>query len=357
MTPRAAAAALTGAFRDPAQPLAGLLFWLPGAAGLAMYHGFTGSLRPVGVLGCALLFAIMLPGLAAYLLRLVEARALGRRPPVPGIDSFLPFSGERRLFPLLPVGLLAAPWLLVTQGGPPAALWLTLPAGALLLPFHGMLLAITDSPLASLSPAGLWRLARRLWPAWLWLLAVEAAAAATLVMAAVAGAPDWLLLLVVIGFLLVLANLCGALLATLDVAAETAIAPALSPRQGEVDRAADRERRQVLDHAYGLVSRGNRAGGFAHIAEHTATEIDPLAADLWFFEALWDWDLGEVPLFYAQSLLTRLLDAGDRVAAMKVTLRCLGANPRFRPHAADLPRLRATARELGNDDVAAALGP
>lgn len=357
MTPRAAVGALARPFRDPAEPLAGLLFWLPGALGIAVYHGFAGDMKPVGALGCGILFAIMLPGLASYLLRSVESRAMGRRPPVPGIESFLPFSGERRLFPLLPVAALVLPWLPAVQGTASPAAWLALAAALPLLPLNGMLLAITDSPVASLSPVALWQLARRLWPAWLWLLPAEGAAIVTVALAAVAGAPGWLLLLLAIAWLLALASLCGALLATVDVAAETAIAAPLMPDAGQVDRATEVERRRVLDHAYGLVSRGNRAGGFAHIAAHSATEPDPLAADLWFFEALWRWDLGEVPLFYAQSLLTRLLDAGDLVDAMKVTLRCLRSNPRFRPHPADLPRLREAALALGNDDVAAALGP
>lgn len=354
MTPRAAAGALAAPLRDPAQLLAALVFWLPGAAGLALYHGFRGDLQPVGLLGCVVLFAIMLPGLAAYLLRLVECRALGRPLAVPGIESFLPFSGQRRLLPLLPVALLAAPWLM--PSAPRAALWLTVPAGGLLLPFFGMLLAMTDAPLSSLSPAGLWRLARRLWPAWLWLLPAEAAALGTLALAVAGGAPGWLTLLATMLWLLAIANLSGALLAMLDVRQETAIPAPPAADARRVGKAVEAERRRVLDHAYGFVSRGNRTGGFAHIAQHVATESDPLAAELWFFEALWRWDLGEVPLFYAQALLTRLLDAGERVAAMKVTLRCLRANPRFRPLPADLPRLREAALELGNDEVAAALG-
>lgn len=118
-----------------------------------------------------------------------------------------------------------------------------------------------------------------------------------------------------------------------------------------------KHRKNALDHAYGMISRGNRDGGFAVLDEYSRTEEQRVAAEIWFFHAMLSWNLGDVPLFYAQRLLGDLLDAGAETAAMKVCLRCLQQNPAFRPHLDDVPRLRATALKLGNTDVAAALPP
>jgi len=118
-----------------------------------------------------------------------------------------------------------------------------------------------------------------------------------------------------------------------------------------------RQREQVLNHAYGLISRGNNKGGFAHIGEYVMKEPDRVNAEVWFFHAMLRWDVGDAPLFYAQRLLTDLLDAGHDTAAMKVCLRCLEENPYFRPRLEDVPRLRQVAERLGNDEVARALPP
>lgn len=355
MTAREAGAALLEPLRDASQLMSGLLFWLLPALGLAVYEGYAGRFRLFAAGALAVALALSVPGLVGYLLRIVESRALGRRLEAPGIESFLPFSGERRWLPLVPAAALIALWQGLDERWPLLAAVLPVVLGAVLLPLHAMLLAITATPLSSVSPPALTRLARRLWPAWLWLPTAIGAAATTLRLASAAGLPGPLLLICAILWLLALASLCGALLATLPVAAEIGIAPPALPDARAQSAAIERQRLQVLDHAYGFVSRGNRAGGFAHIEQQVAAENDPLQADLWYFDALWHWDLGDVPLYYAQSLLTRLLDAGDAIAAMKVTLRCLRANPRFRPYPADLPRLREAAAALGNDEVVAAL--
>ncbi len=117
------------------------------------------------------------------------------------------------------------------------------------------------------------------------------------------------------------------------------------------------QRERVLNHAYGLISRGNNEGGFDYIGQYVITEPEPVVAETWFFHAMLRWGLGDAPLFYGQRLLTDLLDAGQETAAMKVCLRCLQENPYFRPRDADIARLHDVAERLGNEDVTRALPP
>jgi putative membrane protein insertion efficiency factor len=139
--------------------------------------------------------------------------------------------------------------------------------------------------------------------------------------------------------------------------AVAAHAPATALAQQVPDPLTLKKREQVLNHAYGIISRGNRDGGFAVLAKYATAEPTPVAAEVWFFHEMLRWKLGDVPLYYAQRLLGDLLDAGEEVAAMKICLRCLQQNPAFRPNLDDVPRLRAVALKLGNSDVANALPP
>lgn len=141
------------------------------------------------------------------------------------------------------------------------------------------------------------------------------------------------------------------------LAAEPAVAPQSALAREVLDAQTLKQRKNALDHAYGIISRGNRAGGFAVLNDYAATEPRRVAVEAWFFHAMLEWNLGDVPLYYAQRLLGDLLDAGEETAAMKVCLRCLQQNPAFRPDLDDVPRLREVAKRLGNRDVANALPP
>jgi putative membrane protein insertion efficiency factor len=124
-----------------------------------------------------------------------------------------------------------------------------------------------------------------------------------------------------------------------------------------LDPLTQKQREHALNRAYGIISRGNRDGGFAVLDEYAAAEPSRVAVETYFFHQMLRWQLGDVPLFYAQRLLGDLLDAGEETAAMKVCLRCLQQNPAFRPLLNDVPRLRAVALKLGNTEVANALPP
>jgi hypothetical protein len=335
-----------------------LLFWLLGAFGLLLFHVFTGTdsgVSLIGVIGLTLIWVAAVPALLRYLLSLIEERALRRAPPLPDSGMFSVLSTPRRLFALVPAGLLLFFYLSMAPAMPRAAGLIAAIVAFLLLPLHAVLLALTDSPLASVNPLGMWRLLRRLLPAWLWLLPLAIVAMLSWRWLMHIDASGYWLLLLGLYWLLAFANVCGVLAARLDVAAETDIPAALQDVERRGKPLGERQQQAVLNHAYALISRGNRDGGFAHLDAHAAAADEPLLARFAFFNAMLRWDLADVALYYAQSLLPALLDAGQHAMALKVTVQCLHRNERFRPHAGDLPRLLAIAEQQGHKDVLRAL--
>jgi hypothetical protein len=90
----------------------------------------------------------------------------------------------------------------------------------------------------------------------------------------------------------------------------------------QLDRTIAKARRAVLNHAYGLVSRGNTGGGLAHIAEYL-TEVEPEAeVAVWFFNEIANWEYSHAALVFGQSLIERLQELGREAEANKLSLRC-----------------------------------
>ena len=109
--------------------------------------------------------------------------------------------------------------------------------------------------------------------------------------------------------------------------------------------------KQVANHAYGFISRGNRASGLRHIQLHLDDE-DRDDAYAWFFNEMLTWDNSDAALFFAQDYLHRLLETGQSGTALKLITRCLHVDDRFRPHAADRAVVRELAEQFGRDDIA-----
>lgn len=117
----------------------------------------------------------------------------------------------------------------------------------------------------------------------------------------------------------------------------------------------ERDRKRALNHAYGFISRDNRAGGFDHVFDYIAR--DPLPADAWawFFERMLGWENQQTALFFAQHYLHDLLQHGDQLQAVKVLLRCQLVDEQFRPMPDDRPAAIAAAEALSNPELAADL--
>ncbi|MBT8101185.1 MAG: membrane protein insertion efficiency factor YidD [Gammaproteobacteria bacterium] len=132
--------------------------------------------------------------------------------------------------------------------------------------------------------------------------------------------------------------------------------PGASDGQVEADpELLAKQRTKVLNHAYGFVSRGNRAGGLEHIYGWLHEDPDPGAAWSWFFEQMMRWENHDAALVYAQRYLGELLLAGREMQAVKLLLRMRLVNESFRPLPEDLELSIAAARKTGNDALGDAL--
>ncbi|HZW59720.1 MAG TPA: hypothetical protein VFE85_05445 [Woeseiaceae bacterium] len=306
-----------------------------------------------GMFGLWLLI-VLVPAWIGYLVRIVEARALRRAPPLLGIEHFNMAHALWRMVAVLPIVLL---WFLHDYVGPRSALAANavLLIGILWLPLLLARLAITHAPLASLDPRGSARLLRRLGAGFLWPPAVLLAAVFCVRWLRQAGVAEGLLTVVVLYWQTAFCAVTGEVVAALDVRREIDIDAPLERSPEEYAAACEVQRQAALNHAYAFISRDNRAGGFAHLAEFVSRSEDPFASERWFLDGMFGWERPDAALAYAQLHLGHLLAARRDVEAMKLMARCLRVDARFRPLPADQGLALAVAERLGNDEVAARL--
>ncbi|MEM9208986.1 MAG: hypothetical protein AAGA61_07060, partial [Pseudomonadota bacterium] len=223
-----------------------------------------------------------------------------------------------------------------------------------LLPAFLAALAISGSLLTSLNPLSLVQIIRQVGWAYLIVPAVILGTSLLLRLIAVSGAPGLLvefgcLYLDVLGF-----SLTGAVVGASGIRERIGEPVPVEPDPQKILAEDLKARQAVADHAYALVSRGNREGGFAHIQsfidrlEYLGTKADMFE---WFFQQMLHWDDPAPALFFARNYLALLVDAGESSRAMKVLSRCLYEEPKFRPRAEDRPQLRAMAEAAGHDDL------
>lgn len=115
-------------------------------------------------------------------------------------------------------------------------------------------------------------------------------------------------------------------------------APAQHPSNADIEREEarlDAERQSILNHAYGIVSRGNRAAGLAHIEEYITAASADVTEGIWFFNAMTRWEHSDAALAFGRDLIGRLLRAGMVPDAHKVLLQCEHLDARFLPRPED----------------------
>lgn len=305
-----------------------------------------------GILGMFLLF-LVIPAVFRYQVIILEARARGKAPAPPDSEFFNWFGNAWTLFPVPVAGALV--WATLRADQSLGAGWavLVIVFASALFPASVAVLAITHSPLQSLNPIALRRLLRRC-RATFWMASAFLLLSVWLI--SLAAVLPWMLVILVQLFLsFAFFSLTGSLIEPYGLMADVSIPDALQP--GEVEVAADieNERREVLNHAYGFVSRGNRAGGFKHVTTFLAASTDPVGAWAWFFEHMLQWEDQEHALFFAQLYIHDMLQHGEKIPALKVLLRCRMINERFRPLPEDVPAAIAAAEASGNIELAAVL--
>jgi hypothetical protein len=314
-----------------------LLIWLVGAA---------------GIFGIWLAVAVV-PAFLRYLTMVAEARAQGRDAEPPGIEYFTLVGNAWTLFPVIPAFIMAS---LVgvaqeTWGSVPAMIL----AVAFSVPFPAFLavLVITHSPLQSVDPRALYRFIRHCNKSY-WY----APAAAILVIVLptlLASLPHLPLNFVKVYLLVAFFGVTGAVTRGTKLFTEVELPEAAGVDEEKLRRGLARKRNQILDHAYGFVSRGNRDGGMAHIFRWLDQDPEPDDAWPWYFEQMLRWENPYPGLLLAQQYVGRLLETGDQVGAVKLILRCRLMDEAFRPLGTDLPRAIAAAQACKNSELAEAL--
>lgn len=287
-----------------------------------------------------------------YFTSVSAARARGTDVPTPGIELFT-LDEVWNLFPAA-VMLLVALWsaTLAEWYGDGAALVFAT-AMALLVPAIVGVLVITHSPLQALNPMALYRFVRRTGGSY--LFAPLSGVLIVLLPLSLKSLPSLLLDALELYLIVVFFAVIGALLRKGELLDEVDI-----PEPAEIDaalagRALERQRTAVLNHAYGFFSRGNRAGGLQHIEEWLQRDPEPNRGSHWFIEQMLRWENPDHALFFAQREIGRLIARGDRIGAVKLTLRGRLVNERFRPLPEDRDAVVQAARECGNDDLAETL--
>ncbi len=303
-----------------------------------------------GLLGFWLIIVI-LPAYFRYLLCLLEARANGRKAPVPGIELFNWVENFWSLFPLVLLCLLIwGTYFFATDVSFAAAIVL----GAIILftyPASMAILATTRSPIESLNPVALFVLLKNCGRDYLLIPLVIVAIFFAIWNLVIVGAPYLLLKASTMYASFLMFTLTGSVLHEKGASISLDLPRAREPSAEQLDANLMRERTRVLNHAYGFVSRSNRLGGLQHIDAWIENEADIGAAYRWFFEQMLKWESTEAAIIFAQTYLSWLLKQRRDIEALKLIARSLLVEERFKPLPEDMGAARAAAERLGNDEL------
>ena len=324
---------------DIAIVLATLFFWM-----------LFGLAQRAGLIGLWLLI-IIAPAYVRYLLYLLEARANDRSPPVPDISMFNPVDNLWTLTPLILLSILMWANILFANSGQMWVAMLLSFAIFLIAPSMLAILAVTHSPPESLNPAAIWRMIRVCGAGYFLVPAIIVLVSILLVVFGLFGLPPLLIDLGKSYLVVLLFTLTGAVLHANNVAVQIDIELPLEKSADEISGDLEKERQKVANHAYGFVSRNNRAGGLAHINQWIEKETDADAAYAWFFREMLIWENSSAALFFAQEYLSRLIHDEQEVAALKLAARCVHEDPRWKPRLEDRDLFLELAQRHGREDL------
>lgn len=297
----------------------------------------------------------ILPALSLYLISLLDARAKGREPEPPGVEHLHWFGSGWSLLQVLYYSVIAyAAYKLASLDGAEGIIAVVVLV-AVVLPASLATLAVTHSPLESLHPITIGKVIRRCGGSY-WIAPVFLLLAAERVWSLWnSSLPGWLVDMVSLYLLFVFYALTGAVMQPQRLHEEVDIHAPLGPDDAQVTADLNVLRTDVLNHAYGFISRGNRDGGFKHIHNWIADDPEPDSAWQWYFDQMMRWKDPTPALFFGQHYIARLLHDGDFHAATKIITRCRFENEAFKPFREDLEKAIAAAAHVGNEELARAL--
>ncbi len=307
---------------------------------LALVLIFTSLLVFIAISLIKVGFVLAIPGIVAlvlftpvyfrYLLVVLEARANDSPPPVLAVEMVEPWTNLMMLTPVLLylLGFVAAILFFPDVTWPRYLYALCVIS---LLPATLAILSITRSAVESLNPLALLKTIRACGPLYLLIPSTVGAMGLIIYALAAAGVPKLPVEMGVNYVLVLLFTLTAAVLREKELARDVNIGPPVERAARLDDIALQKARQNVANHAYGMISRGNRDGGFAHIDQWLAAEAEPGAAASWFFYEMLKWESKEAALFYARPCLAALLRDGDDARALKLISRCLYEDSRWKP--------------------------
>lgn len=319
-------------------------------AAMLVFFGLVKLAIAAGLFGLWLLL-VVLPAVFRFLIDVVDARIIGRELEPPGIEMFSWIAGA---WTLMPFALLVATGWAILEVSQRFGTVATAVVGLLALlvyPASMAILALTRSVRGSINPVALSALIRICGPTYFLIPAVIAAGVALFYGLYLMGVPRLVLDLADIYLMFLLFTLTGAVVARSDAPRYVENPDPTEPDEEFVEALAEKQRVKIVDHAYGLVSRGNRDGGFAHI--ETYMRRSPAMTDdyRWFFEEMLRWEDSDPALFFAQRYLHYLLDINEQQMALKLLSRCQLESPRWRPLPEDRDRALELAQAHGRDDL------
>ena len=159
--------------------------------------------------------------------------------------------------------------------------------------------------------------------------------------------PEWMVELISLYLVFAFYTLIGAIVRPHHLHDEVGIYKPVERSEAEMNSCLQNLRTDVLNHAYGFISRGNRVGGLKHIRDWIEEDPDPVLGWQWFFDQMMRWEIKDPALVFGQQYLGWLLRNGDHVAAVKVMLRCRMENEAFQPLAEDKPLALEAAERAG----------
>lgn len=313
---------------------------------LAMFFGLFGLF----------LFLVTVVPFFAYLMTLLEARSYNRDAPAFDAELMAFIGNAWALFPLVIAAILGWLQLIVQQNYPQGLSLLLALIASTLFPASLGVLSITRNPLQGLNPIALYNFIRTAGTDYLQLIVTLDMLWAVLYLLWISGVSTLLLGFGLVYQAFLLYGMTGMVTGRHRLADQVDIPLPLMATPGQSRVALIREREKFANHAYGLVSRGNRAGGLTHIQSRIDGEADQDEASHWFFNEMLKWENSDAALFFAQSYLHRLLQQRDDTRALKLLSQCFHVNPRFRPAQDDRDAARALAESYGRKDLLSLLG-
>jgi hypothetical protein len=305
--------------------------------------------------GLFLFLATVVP-FFAYLMTLLEARSYNRDAPAFDAELMAFIGNTWALFPLVIAAVLGWLQFSVQQEYPQSLSLLLAFIATTLFPASVGVLSITRAPLQGLNPIAIYGFIRTAGTDYLLLIVTLDTLWIVLFLLWKSGVSSFLLGFGLVYQAFLLYSMTGMVTGRHRLTEQADIPSPLMATPGQSRLALIKEREKFASHAYGLVSRGNRAGGLAHIQSRIDGEADQDEACHWFFNEMLKWENTDAALFFGQSYLHRLLQQQDDMQALKLLSQCFHFNPRFRPARGDSDAAKALAESHGRNDLLSLLG-